>query len=83
MTTGIARRWDPELLEPRLMLSAGLLKDLNAAPAGAIVGHRIVELDGSAYFVADTPLHGAELWRSGQARSAGRCPGSAGVELGR
>lgn len=58
-----------EALEDRRMLAViggfELLKDIN--PTHAPVGSRpseFVELDGLAYFIANTATHGAELWRS-------------------
>jgi ELWxxDGT repeat protein len=52
-----------ELLEPRTLLAAQLVADLNTAPASSDP-EQSVSVNGLTYFVADDGLHGREIWRT-------------------
>ena len=69
------RRWRPlrtsvaESLEVRCLLAANLVTDVNPRPGGVAISQfdftsAFVESGGVAYFAADTPGHGSELWKT-------------------
>jgi ELWxxDGT repeat protein len=55
-----------ETLETRCLLSATLVKDLNTAVGSSISGldPNFTDVNGTAFFVVDDGVHGAELWKS-------------------
>jgi ELWxxDGT repeat protein len=55
----------PERLEPRVLLDASLVKDINPVltTAGSDPAHS-VEINGVLYFQANGEGYGAELWKS-------------------
>jgi ELWxxDGT repeat protein len=61
-----ARTLTVEPLEVRRMLSLSMVMNFNTGPAGAFgaSGDAPVAFAGSAYFIADQPETGSELWKS-------------------
>src|SRR5438067_13780239 len=52
-----------EELEPRRLLSASCLKDINTTTLGSNP-EQVVDVGGMAFFVANDGVHGFELWKS-------------------
>jgi trimeric autotransporter adhesin len=60
---GAAAASTVQRLEPRLMLAAQLVADLNTGTPGSNPG-TMVDLNGTLFFIADDGVHGKELWKS-------------------
>lgn len=52
-----------EPLEPRLFLSATLVKDVNTANSLDVHPHHVLEVGGTVFFTAHDNVHGLELWK--------------------
>src|SRR4051812_26432254 len=57
-----AARSSIEPLEPRRLLAAQMVGDLNLAPASSSP-EQSLQVGGMTYFVANDGLHGGEVWR--------------------
>ena len=53
-----------EPLEPRQLLSAGLLKDINDKGTGASTPNQFTAVGDTVFFTASDGLNGVELWKS-------------------
>src|SRR5215203_4136072 len=53
-----------QALEPRRLLAATLIQDLDPSAGNDLRPFQVTAFDGVAYFAADDGQHGLELWRS-------------------
>jgi ELWxxDGT repeat protein len=53
-----------EVLEPRCLLSAALVQDINTVVGGSLGIPEFTNVNGTTFFFADDGIHGQELWKS-------------------